>query len=56
MHYSVAAGLFDDPGALPAVEGAAHSSLYAATAQTGKFCHHPNLAVYRGRMLCMWLH
>ena len=31
-----------------------HTMLYRATADGYKFCHHPNLAVFRDELYCMW--
>jgi hypothetical protein len=31
-----------------------HSTLYRAPDDGYRFCHHPNLVVFRGRMYCMW--
>ena len=31
-----------------------HTSLYRADRNSYKFCHHPNLVVYRGQLFCMW--
>lgn len=33
---------------------ATHRKLYDSTRQSFRFCHHPNLAVYRGRLYAMW--
>lgn len=34
--------------------GGRHAVLYSAPADGYKFCHHPNLIVYRQQLLCMW--
>lgn len=31
-----------------------HTMLYRAPDDGYRFCHHPNLVVFRGRMFCMW--
>lgn len=53
----VAEGLFDHGAkgtlGLATVRGE-HALLYRATADGFKFCHHPNLVVFRGRLLAMW--
>lgn len=55
--FSVSEGLFD-PGQ-PRTLGlkklpAEHASLYRATPETFRFCHHANLVVFGGRLYCMW--
>ena len=55
--FRAAAGLFDAGNlrslGLETVKGR-HTLLYRATGDGYKFCHHPNLAVYRDRLYCMW--
>ena len=53
-HFQVSKGLLDEPHALPRPHGATYTNLYTASAGVGKFCHHPNLVVFRDRLLCMW--
>jgi len=52
----VTPGLFataeDDLG-LKTVTGR-HQLLYRATVDSYKFCHHPNLVVFGGKLYCMW--
>jgi len=38
---------------LPVMDGK-HTSLYRADRNPYKFCHHPNLVVYRDQLFCMW--
>ena len=50
-------GLFSreisDTLGLPQIEGE-HALLYQATEEGYKFCHHPNIAIYKNRLLVMW--
>ena len=55
--FSVSEGLFDpgQPRALGLKKlPAEHASLYRATPETFRFCHHANLVVFGGRLYCMW--
>ena len=55
--YRVAEGVFDRSDlrtlGLRTIRGE-QKSLYRATAESYRFCHHPNLALFRGRMYVMW--
>ena len=55
--FRAAEGLFDkaQPGTLglKPIPGQ-HTMLYRAPDDGYRFCHHPNLVVFRGRMYCMW--
>jgi glycerophosphoryl diester phosphodiesterase len=55
--FRVAPNLFDSSNVktlgLKTVEGR-HTLLYRATDDGYKFCHHPNLVIFRDRLYCMW--
>ncbi|MBM82965.1 MAG: hypothetical protein CMJ78_20580 [Planctomycetaceae bacterium] len=55
--FKAADGLFDTSDlkslGLKTIKGK-HTQLYFATEDGYKFCHHPNLVEYRGRLYCMW--
>jgi len=50
-------GLFDSSNlqtlGLPRIQGE-HTQLYYAPEDGYKFCHHPNLVVFKDRLYCMW--
>ncbi|MDA0824897.1 MAG: exo-alpha-sialidase [Proteobacteria bacterium] len=55
--FDIAPGLFD--AAQPRTLGLAtvpgiHTIVYRAAEDTPKFCHHPNLVIFRDRLFCMW--
>jgi hypothetical protein len=55
--FRAAEGLFDKDDlktlGLKTIPGE-HTMLYRAPDDGYRFCHHPNLVVFRGRMYCMW--
>lgn len=55
--FRAADGLFDRDDlrtlGLKTISGR-HTMLYRAPDDGYRFCHHPNLVVFRGRMYCMW--
>jgi len=55
--FRAADGLFDKGDlktlGLETISGP-HTMLYRAPDDGYRFCHHPNLVVFRGRMYCMW--
>lgn len=55
--FRAAEGLFDSSDTktvgLQPIQGK-HTTLYRATDDGYKFCHHPNLAVFKNHLYCMW--